>query len=53
VTTHIQKRSVGYLDGKTLLGDKIYTDLSFFNQNNPVKIFTRHKEIKAKPTVIN
>lgn len=41
-----------YLSEKTVLGDKIYSDSSFFNESNPVKMLTPHKEIKGEPEVI-
>lgn len=41
-----------YLSEKTVLGDKIYSDFSFFNESNPVKMLTPHKEIKGEPEVI-
>lgn len=41
-----------YLSEKTVLGDKIYSDFSFFNESNPVKMLTPHKEIKGEAEVI-
>lgn len=41
-----------HLGGKTVFGDKIYSDFSFFNEDNPVKMLTPHKEIKAEAEVI-
>ena len=41
-----------YLSGRTVLGDKIYSDFSFFNESNPVKVLTPHKEIKGEPEVL-
>ena len=41
-----------YLSEKTVLGDKIYSDFSFFNESNPVKMITPHKEIKGEPEVL-
>ena len=38
--------------GKTVLADKIYSDFSFFNESNPVKVLTPHKEIKGEPEVL-
>ena len=40
------------LSGRTVLGDKIYSDFSFFNESNPVKVLTPHKEIKGEPEVL-
>ena len=35
--TILKKECVPYLDGKTILADKIYSDSSFFGGSNPVK----------------
>lgn len=43
---------VPYLYGKTILADRIYSDFSFFNESNPVKVLTPHKEIKGEADVI-
>lgn len=49
----IQKRMRAIpVSEKTVLGDKIYSDFSFFNESNPVKMLTPHKEIKGEPEVI-
>ncbi len=32
-----------YLNGMTMFADKIYSDFSFFDGNNPVKVLTPHK----------
>lgn len=37
---------IPYLNGKTVLVDKIYSDFSFFDEKNPVKMLIPHKEIK-------
>lgn len=50
--TVFKNECVAYLDGKTVLADKIYSDFSFFNGNNPFKVLTPHKEIKNEPEVI-
>ena len=50
--TVFKRECVEYLSGKTILGDKIYSDFSFFNENCPVQMLTPHKEIKAEPEVI-
>ena len=36
---------------KTVLADKIYSDFSFFDESNPVKVITPHKEIKGEPEI--
>ena len=41
-----------YLDRKTILADKIYSDISFFGDRNPNKVFTPHKDIKNKQEFI-
>ena len=43
---------VPYLSGKTVFADKIYSDFSFFDENNPIKVLTPHKGIKGEPEVI-
>lgn len=50
--TVFKNECVPYLDGKTILADKIYSDFSFFDDRNPVKVLTPHKEIKDEPEVI-
>ena len=35
-----------------MFGDKIYSDFSFFNESNPVKVLTPHKEIKGETEVL-
>ncbi len=42
--TVFKSECVPYLSGKTVLADKIYSDFSFFNENNPVKVLTPHKK---------
>jgi len=44
--TVFKNECVPYLFGKTVLADKIYSDFSFFNESNPIKVLTPHKEIK-------
>lgn len=51
--TVFKSECVPYLSGKTVLADKIYSDFSFFNESNPVKVLTPHKEIKGEPEVLN
>ena len=41
--TVFKNECVPYLSGKTVLADKIYSDFSFFDGNNPVKVLTPHK----------
>ena len=48
----IQKRMRAIPIRKTVLADKIYSDFSFFNESNPVKVLTPHKEIKGEPEVL-
>lgn len=43
---------VPYLAEKTVFADKIYSDFSFFNEDNPVKVLTPHKEIKGESEVL-
>ena len=43
---------VPYLSGKTVFADKIYSDFSFFDEDNPIKVLTPHKGIKGEPEVI-
>ena len=50
--TVFKKECVPYLSEKTVLTDKIYSDFSFFNESNPVKMLTPHKEIKGEPEVL-
>ena len=50
--TVFKNECVPYLSGKTVLADKIYSDFSFFNESNPVKVLTPHKEIKGEPEVL-
>lgn len=50
--TVFKSECVPYLAGKIVLADKIYSDFFFFNEDNPVKVFTPHKEIKGEPEVI-
>ena len=50
--TVFKNECVPYLSEKTVLGDKIYSDFSFFNESNPVKMITPHKEIKGEPEVL-
>ena len=50
--TVFKSECVPYLSGKTVLADKTYSDFSFFNENNPVKVLTPHKEIKGEPEVL-
>lgn len=50
--TVFKSECVPYLSGKTVLADKIYSDFSFFNESNPVKVLTPHKEIKGEPEVL-
>lgn len=47
-----KNKCIPYLSGKTILADKIYSDFSFFNESNPVKIPTSHKEIKGETEVL-
>ena len=50
--TVFKNECVPYLNGKTVLADKIYSDFSFFGDSNPVKVLTPYKEIKNEPKVI-
>lgn len=50
--TVFKNECVPYLSEKTVLGDKIYSDFSFFNESNMVKMLTPHKEIKGEPEVL-
>ena len=50
--TVFKSECVPYLSGKTVLADKTYSDFSFFNESNPVKVLTPHKEIKGEPEVL-
>ncbi|MDY4043015.1 MAG: hypothetical protein SOY65_04305 [Marinifilaceae bacterium] len=43
---------VPYLDGETILTDKIYRYFSFLGSSNPIKVLTPHKEIKNESEVI-
>ena len=46
--TVFKSECVPYLSGKTVLADKIYSDFSFFNENNPVKVLLlRIKRLKG------
>lgn len=47
-----KRECVPYLYGKTILGDKIYSDSSFFNDTCPVKMLTPCKQIKGEAEVI-
>lgn len=47
--TLFKSECMPYLYGKIVLADKIYSDFSFFNESNPIKILTPHKEIKGEP----
>ena len=49
----IQKRMRAIpVQERRVLADKIYSDFSFFNESNPVKVLTPHKEIKGEPEVL-
>ena len=50
--TVFKNECVPYLKGKTVFADQIYSDFSFFDEDNPVKILAPHKEIKGEPEVI-
>lgn len=50
--TVFKSECVPYLSGKKVLADKICSDFSFFNESNPVKVLTPHKEIKGEPEVL-
>ena len=50
--TVFKTECVPYLNGKTIPADKIYSDFSFFDGKNPVKMLTPHKEIRNEPEVI-
>lgn len=43
---------VPYLKGKTVFTDKIYSDFSFFDELNPIKVLTPHKQIKGETEVL-
>lgn len=50
--TVFKTECVPYLNGKTVFADKIYSDFSYFDENNPVKVLTPHKGIKGEEEVI-
>ncbi len=50
--TVFKNECVPYLKGKTVFADKIYSDFSFFDEENPVKVLTPLKEIKGETEVI-
>lgn len=50
--TVFKNECVPYLSEKTVLADKIYCDFSFFDESNPVKVITPHKEIKGEPEIL-
>ena len=50
--TVFKNECVPYLAEKTVLADKIYSDFSFFNESNLVKVLTPHKEIKGEIEVL-
>lgn len=47
-----KRECMPYLNGKVMLGDKIYSDFSFFTEECPTKMFTPCKGIKGEPEVI-
>ena len=47
-----KRECMPHLYGKVMLGDKIYSDFSFFTEECPTKMFTPCKGIKGKPEVI-
>lgn len=47
-----KRECMPYLQGKTIFGDKIYSDLSYFNETCPTTILTPHKQVKGEPKVI-
>ena len=50
--TVFKTECVPYLNGKTVFADKIYSDFSFFDKTNPVRVLTPRKEIKNEPEAI-
>lgn len=50
--TVFKNECVPYLTGKTVFADNIYSYFFFFNESNPVKILTPHKEIKGEQEAI-
>lgn len=44
--TVFKNECVPYLSETTVLADKIYSDFSFFNESNPVKMLTPHKRLR-------
>lgn len=47
-----KRECMPYLNGKTILGDKIYSDFSFFNDTCPTKMLTPCKQIKGEDEII-
>ena len=50
--TVFKRECMPYLEGKIILGDKIYSDFSFFNDTCPTKMLTPYKQIKGEPEII-
>lgn len=50
--TVFKNECVPCLSEKTVLGDNIYSDFSFFDESNMVKMLTPHKGIKGEPEVL-
>lgn len=50
--TVFKNECVPDLNGKTVFGDKIYSNFSFFDENNLVKVLTPHKDIKGVAEVL-
>lgn len=51
--TVFKRECLPYLNGKTILGDKIYSDFSFFNDTCPTKMLTPYKKKKGEAEVIS
>ena len=50
--TVFKRECMPYLQGKTIFGDKIYNDLSYFNDACPTTMLTPFKQVKGEAEVI-
>lgn len=50
--TAFKRECMPHLNGKTILGDKIYSDFTFFNDACPTKMLTPCKKVKGEAEII-
>lgn len=51
-STVFKNECLPHMDRGTVFADKIYSDFSFYDEKNPVRMLTPHKGIKGEPDVL-